>query len=108
MRIEIHGQHIDVTPALRDYVGTRLERLARHFDQPFDVRVVLAVDKNLHRAEATLTPTGRSFHADADGADMYAAIDALADKLDRLLLKHKEKLVDHHRGESLSRNGDFA
>ena len=108
MRIEIHGQHIDVTPALREYVATRLERLARHFDQPFDVRVVLSVDKPRHRAEATLTPAGRSLHADADGADMYAAIDLLADKLDRLLLKHKEKLVDHHRGESLTRSGDIA
>jgi putative sigma-54 modulation protein len=108
MRIDIHGQHIDVTPALRDYVATRLERLARHFDQPFDVRVVLSVDKPRHRAEATLTPAGRSLHADADGADMYAAIDLLADKLDRLILKHKEKLVDHHRGESLARSGDLA
>lgn len=108
MRIDIHGQHIDVTPALRDYVATRLERLARHFDQPFDVRVVLSVDVRRHCAEATLSPAGRTFHADAEGADMYAAIDALADKLDRLLLKHKEKLVDHHRGESLARSGDFA
>ncbi|MFZ5657361.1 MAG: ribosome hibernation-promoting factor, HPF/YfiA family [Pseudomonadota bacterium] len=108
MRIEIHGQHIDVTPALNAYVGTRFERLARHFDQPFDVRVVLSVEKSRHCAEATLTPAGRAFHADADGSDMYAAIDALADKLDRLLLKHKEKLVDHHRGEGLARTGDLA
>lgn len=108
MRIEIHGQHIDVTPALRDYVATRFERLARHFDQPFDVRTVLSVEKSRHCAEATLTPAGRAFHADAEGVDMYAAIDLLADKLDRVLLKHKEKLVDHHRGESLARTGDIA
>ncbi|TCZ83911.1 ribosome hibernation-promoting factor, HPF/YfiA family [Lysobacter sp. N42] len=108
MRIEIHGQHIDVTPALNGYVGTRFERLARHFDQPFDVRVVLSVEKSRHCAEATLTPAGRTFHADAEGSDMYAAIDMLADKLDRLLLKHKEKLVDHHRGEGLARTGDLA
>lgn len=108
MRIEIHGQHIDVTPALREYVATRLGRLARHFEHPFDVRVVLSVEKSRHRAEATLAPAGRTFHAEVEGDDMYAGIDLLADKLDRLLLKHKEKLVDHHRGESLARTGDAA
>lgn len=108
MRIDIHGQHIDVTPALREYIGTRFERLARHFEQPFEVRAILSVEKSRQCAEATLTLAGRTFHADADAVDMYAAIDLLTDKLDRLLLKHKEKLVDHHRGESLARSGDPA
>jgi putative sigma-54 modulation protein len=107
MRIETHGQQIEVTPALRDYVETRLARLARHFDHPFDVRTQLCLDKPDHRAEATVTLAGRTLHADATGKDMYAAIDLLADKLDRLLLKHKERLVDHHRGESVARSGQF-
>ena len=106
MRIEIHGQHIEVTSALREYVATRFERLARHFEQPFDVRTVLTVEKTRHCAEATVTLAGRTYHADAEGVDMYAAIDLLADKLDRLLMKHKEKRADHHRGESLARSGD--
>ena len=58
-----------------------------------------------HRAEATVTLPGRTLHADANAVDMYAAIDLLADKLDRLLLKHKERMVDHHRGESLAQIG---
>jgi putative sigma-54 modulation protein len=107
MRIETHGQQIEVTPALRDYVETRLARLARHFDHPFDVRTQLSLDKPDHRAEATVNLSGRTLHADATGQDMYAAIDLLADKLDRLLLKHKERLVDHHRGESVARSGQF-
>lgn len=107
MRIETHGQQIEVTPALRDYVETRLARLARHFDHPFDVRTQLCLDKPDHRAEATVNLSGRTLHADANGPDMYAAIDLLADKLDRLLLKHKERLVDHHRGESVARSGQF-
>lgn len=107
MRIETHGQQIDVTPALRDYVETRLARLGRHFDQPFDVRTQLSLDKPDHRAEATVNISGRTLHADANAIDMYAAIDLLADKLDRLLMKHKEKLVDHHRGESATRSGSF-
>lgn len=99
MRIETHGQQIEVTHALRDYVETRLARLKRHVDQPFDVRTLLRLDKPDHKAEATVTISGRVLHADAAAVDMYAAIDLLADKLDRLLLKHKEKMVDHHRGE---------
>ena len=109
MRIETHGQQIEVTPALRDYVETKLARLARHFDQPFDVRTQLSLDKPDHCAEANVNIAGRTLHADADAhQNMYAAIDLLADKLDRLLMKHKEKIVDHHRGESAARNGDCA
>jgi putative sigma-54 modulation protein len=107
MRIETYGQQIEVTPALRDYMETKLARLQRHFDQPFDVRTQLSLDKPDHRAEATVTISGRTLHCDASGIDMYAAIDLLADKLDRLLMKHKSKLVDHHRGESVARSGQF-
>ena len=107
MRIETHGQQIDVTPALREYVETKLARLARHFEQPIQVRTQLSLDKPDHRAEATVSVSGRTLHADANAIDMYAAIDLLADKLDRLLVKHKEKLVDHHRGESAARSGNF-
>ncbi|MEP6634414.1 MAG: ribosome-associated translation inhibitor RaiA [Luteimonas sp.] len=107
MRVETHGQQIEVTPALRDYVESRLQRLARHFDHPFDIRTLLSLDKPDHRAEATVNISGRTLHADANAIDMYAAIDLLADKLDRLLMKHKEKLVDHHRGESAARSGSF-
>ncbi|KAB8316091.1 ribosome-associated translation inhibitor RaiA [Tolypothrix campylonemoides VB511288] len=103
MRIDTHGQQIDITPALRDYVETRLARLERHYEHGFDVRVTLGLDKPSHRADATVNIAGRTLHADAAAQDMYAAIDLLADKLDRLLVKHKEKMVDHHRGESLSR-----
>ncbi|MBC7990370.1 MAG: ribosome-associated translation inhibitor RaiA [Luteimonas sp.] len=107
MRVETHGQQIEVTPALRDYVESKLQRLARHFDHPFDIRTQLSLDKPDHRAEATVSISGRTLHADANAIDMYAAIDLLADKLDRLLMKHKEKLVDHHRGESAARSGSF-
>lgn len=109
MRIETHGQQIDVTPAMRDYVENKLARLGRHFDQPLDVRALLSVDKTEHRAEGTVNFAGGALHADATGVDIYAAIDLLADKLDRLLVKHKEKHVDAvRRNESAARSGDFA
>lgn len=108
MRIETHGQQIEVTPALRDYVETKLARLERHYEQPLEVRTLLTLDKPDHRAEATVNISGKTLHADANAVDMYAAIDLLADKLDRLLVKHKEKLANRHRGaSSAARAGDF-
>ncbi|MFC4727819.1 ribosome hibernation-promoting factor, HPF/YfiA family [Coralloluteibacterium thermophilus] len=107
MRIDLTGHQIDLTPALRDYVETKLDKLARHFDHHLEARVVLSVEKVEHKAEATLLAAGRTLHADATEENMYAAIDVLLDKLDRLVLKHKEKLTDHHRGESAARSADF-
>ncbi|NZA27472.1 ribosome-associated translation inhibitor RaiA [Luteimonas sp. SJ-92] len=107
MRTETHGHEIEVTPALRDYVDSKLERLSRHFERPFDVRIQLGLDKPQHKAEATVTLPGRTLHADASAVDMYAAIDLLADKLDRLLVKHKDRMVDHHRGQNPVRDGSF-
>ena len=96
MRIETYGQQLEVTQPLREYVEEKLQRLDRHFDQPIQVRVQLGLRKPAHHAEANLTVPGKTLHADADGENMYAAIDLLADKLDRLILKHKEKQQDHH------------
>ena len=102
MQIETHGQQIEVTPALRDYVETRLARLARHFEHPCQIRVQLGLDKPEHKAVATVNLSGRTLHTDASGQDMYAAIDLLADKLDRLLVKHKEKRTDVQRAGARS------
>lgn len=97
MQIETHGHQIEVTPALREYVDTRFERLGRHFEHPCQIRVQLGLEKPKHKAEATVSLSGRTLHADAVASDMYAAIDLLTDKLDRLLIKHKEKLSSYPR-----------
>ena len=99
MQLTLTGHHIDVTAALRDYVEKKLDRVVRHFDQVIDVHCVLTVEKLQHRAEATLGVSGAVIHADSIDGDMYAAIDALADKLDRRVRKHKEKLSDHRAAE---------
>jgi len=100
MKINLSGHHIDITDSLRDYVNSKMERLERHFDNVTDVHVVLTVEKTRHNAEATVHHAGSSVFADAEQADMYAAIDSLVDKLDRQVKKHKEKLKDHHRSEA--------
>lgn len=99
MQLSVTGHHVEVTPPLRSYVEKKLERIARHFDQVIDVHCVLTVEKLRHKAEATLHVSGPSIYADATEGDMYAAIDLLADKLDRCIKKHKEKRADHHAAE---------
>ena len=107
MQIDIHGQHIEITDALRSYSQDKMTRLERHFEQPLELRMQLSIDKPNHRAEGHLKVAGREYHADASAETMYAAIDLLTDKLDRVLVKHKEKMVDHHRGENPARDGTF-
>lgn len=96
MQLNLTGHHLDITPALRDYVNSKMEKVERHFDNVTDAHVILTVEKLRHKAEATVHVTGSSIHADAVEEDMYAAIDAMVDKLDRQVKRHKEKLKAHH------------
>jgi putative sigma-54 modulation protein len=100
MQITIQGHTVEVTPALRDYCTSKFERITRHFDHLHELSIVLGIEKVLHKAEATMQfagrKSGRKLHADATATDMYAAIDALVDKIDKQVRKHKEKLTDHH------------
>jgi putative sigma-54 modulation protein len=100
MQLNISGHHVDITDALRSYVSEKLSKLERHYDNMTNVHVVLSVEKLQNRAEATIHVAGGELFADADCDDMYAAIDALVDKLDRQLIKHKEKVVNRHHGKS--------
>jgi putative sigma-54 modulation protein len=100
MQIQVSGQQLDVTPALREYVAEKFGRIARPFEKTFDARVVLGIDKLKHRAEATVKVAQRVIHAEADAVDMYAAIDVLSDKLDGQLRKHKEKVTDHRKADA--------
>jgi putative sigma-54 modulation protein len=101
MHIDLTGNHIELTDALRDYVNEKMGRLERHFDHVTKTHVILQVEKKRHIAEATVNVPGANggLHATAEHNDMYAAIDGLVDKLDRQIIKHKEKITDHHRKE---------
>lgn len=97
MNLTISGHHLDLTTPLRDYVTAKLKRLERHFDHLLNADVILSVEKLRHKAEATVHASGTDLHAEAVvDEDMYAAIDALIDKLDQQTRKHKEKLRNHH------------
>ena len=101
MNLTISGHHLDVTPALREYVSSKLERVKRHFDQVVDINVILCVEKlsekeRRQRAEATLRVKGKDIFVEHSSEDLYAAIDQLVDKLDRQVGRYKDKVQDHH------------
>jgi len=97
MQINISGHHLELSTALKDYVHTKLDKLSRHHDRITSTNVILSVDKLVQKAEAQVHVSGKDFFADSESEDLYAAIDLLSDKLDRQLIKHKEKLRNHHR-----------
>lgn len=104
MNLTISGHHLDLTPAIREHVLNKLDRVRRHFDHVIDISVILTVDKlpekeKRHKAEINLRLRGKDIHVESVAQDLYAAIDTLADKLDRQVLKYKDKLQDHqHAG----------
>ena len=91
MQLNVSGHHVEVTDSLRNYVSSKLERLERHFDRITNMNVILTVEKQRQKAESTIHVSGGEIYADAEHDDLYAAIDMLADKLDRQLIKKKEK-----------------
>lgn len=91
MNLNVSGHHLEVTPAIRQYVESKLERIKRHFDHALDAHVILSASKLSQKAEVTLHVRGKDLHCECTDTDLYAAIDLLSDKLDRQVLKHKEK-----------------
>ena len=91
MNLNLSGHHLEVTPAILSYVRAKLERITRHFDHVIDAHVILTVDKMKQKAEVTLHVRGKDLHCESEEDDLYAAIDLLADKLDRQVLRYKDK-----------------
>lgn len=104
MQLNLTGHHMDITPALRTYIESKFERLERHFEQMTNVHVILSIEKERQKAEATIHVNRGKIYADSQHDDMYAAIDALIDKLDRQVKKHKEKLTNHHRTQGAKKS----
>jgi ribosome hibernation promoting factor len=101
MNLTISGHHLDVTPAIREYVIAKLDRITRHFEQVVDITVLLSIDKpaekeRRQKAEVTVHVKGKDIFAECTSEDMYAAIDQLMDKLDRQVVRHKDKVQNHH------------
>jgi putative sigma-54 modulation protein len=104
MQVNLTGHHVEITPALKDYLNNKITRIERHFDSVTSIKCILTVEKLRHKAEAKVNVTGGTLYAEAVQDDMYAAIDGMIDKLDRQIVKHKEKLTDHHARDSHKRD----
>jgi len=100
MNIQLTGRHLEITPAIREYATGKFGKIKRHFDNVIDVNVILSVEKLKQKAEATVHISGKDVFVECDGENLYAAIDALVDKLDRKVIQHKEKLSDRRHSES--------
>jgi putative sigma-54 modulation protein len=99
MNLHITGHHVQVTPAIRDYLSGKMERVTKHFDHVIDVNVIMSVAKLRQKVEATVHVRGKDIFCESTEEDMYAAIDTLIDKLDRTIIKHKEKGLSHRHDE---------
>ncbi len=100
MNLTISGHHLEVTPALREYVTTKLDRITRHYQQVVDVKVILTVEKQKEkerrqRAECNIHVKGNDMFAESAHSDLYAAVDDLFDKLDRQVVRHKDRVQNH-------------
>lgn len=102
MNLQISGHHLEITPAIHEYVTGKLERVTRHFDNVIDVNVILSVDKLKQKAEVTVHLSGKDVYVESIDEDLYAAVDSLVDKLERQIQKYKQKIQDHHRGQKAS------
>jgi putative sigma-54 modulation protein len=101
MNLNLTGHHVEITPALRDYVTSKINKITRHFDHVIDVSVILSVEKLRQKAEANVHVRGKDIFVETDSLDMYASIDSLVDKLDRQILRHKEKNTSHRNNGAL-------
>ncbi len=100
MNLNLTGRHLEITPAIREHVTSKLDKVKRHFDNVIDINVILSVDKLVQKAEATVHVSGKNIFAETEDSNLYVAIDALVDSLDRQVLKHKEKHAARRHDES--------
>ena len=103
MNLQLTGHHVEITPAIRDYVVSKLERINRHFEQVIEVKVIMSVKKLDQMIEATVHLSGKDIHVESHHEDMYAAIDGLVDKLDRQIIRHKDRFEEGRRAEAPKR-----
>jgi putative sigma-54 modulation protein len=103
MNLQLTGHHVEITPAIRDYVVSKLARINRHFDHVIDVNVIMTVEKLDQKIEANVHLSGRDIHVTCNDEDMYAAIDGLIDKLDRQVIRHKERFNGTRSAKGIKR-----
>jgi putative sigma-54 modulation protein len=101
MNLHLTGHHLEITPAIKEYISGKLQRITRHFDHVIDLHAILEKERSSHfKVEASVHVRGKEIFCESAASDLYAAIDALADKLDRAIVKHKEKSLEHRHTDT--------
>ncbi len=101
MNIQLTGHHLEITPAIREYTTSKFSKIKRHFDNVMDVTIIFSVEKLVQKAEATVHISGKNVFVECEDENLYAAIDALVDKLDRQVMKHKGKQTARRHDETV-------
>jgi len=109
MNFTINGKNIDITDAIKNYVNEKIGRIVKHNNQIINIKITLSVNKNPsvkknNTAEVVCFVNGSVVKIKEDAESMYAAIDLLADRLDRQVKNVKEKLIKNKAGESIRTN----
>jgi len=100
MNLNLSGHHLEITPAIREHVLSKIGKVKRHFENVIDVNIILSVEKLKQKAEANVHISGKTIFVECDDENLYVAIDDLVEKLDRQILKHKEKNSARRHDES--------
>jgi len=97
MQLSISGHHLDITKAIKQHSIEKLSKIKHHFDHLININVILEVERDVQKAEATIHVSGADLFAKAESDNLYVSIDQMVNKLDSQIRKHKEKLNDHRK-----------
>lgn len=100
MNLNLTGRHIDITPAIRQHVIDKIAKIKSHFEGVIDVTVILSVEKLRQKAEGSVHLSGKDVFVESEDENLYVAIDSMIEKLDRQVLKHKEKYAARRHDDS--------
>lgn len=95
MQLSVKGRNLEITAALRAYAEEKLSRLTRYLEHIVSINVVLSVEKHRQITEVTLRVRDLTIRAEEEGDDLYSSIDLVAEKLERQILRYKERIMAH-------------
>ncbi|NTU42306.1 MAG: ribosome-associated translation inhibitor RaiA, partial [Nitrospirales bacterium] len=99
MNIIVNGRHLEITPALKSYAEEKIGRFDKYISNITEAVVTLSVEKYRHKAEVLLKVNGAMIQAEEVTGEVYSAIDEVVEKLEKQVVKHKEKLLSYRKGD---------
>ena len=107
MKVNIIGHHLEITNGLKDHIGKKLKKIESHSQEISEIKINLSIENITHNAEGNIYLHKTDLHAKCSSADMYQSIDLLVSKLDKQIIKHKDKIRNHQCHQNIKRT-DFS